>query len=94
MTTSLGGKAQLRFAQALAVEVVGDFVVAGFAAGQAVVEAVLAKADIELRLAEAAVSLAVAAVFAHFALGAAVLLGGCSHGLTLTRRGEREKCRW
>jgi hypothetical protein len=59
---------------------VGDFIVAGIAAGLAVKEAVLAEADLHLRLAEAAVALALAAVFGHFALHAAVLVFGCAGG--------------
>ena len=51
----------------------GGFVVAGGAAGFAVEEAVLTKANFEDRLAEAAVFFAVAALFRHLALHAAVL---------------------
>ena len=47
-----------------------DFVVAGFAAGAAVVEAVFPEADIELALAEAAVLLAFAPRLGLVALGA------------------------
>jgi len=71
-----------------------DFVVAGFAAGQAIVQAILAEADVKLCLAEAAVPFALAAVFGHFALGAAMLLGGGGHGQTLARRHGAEKFRW
>jgi hypothetical protein len=48
-------------------------VVAGVAAGFAVHEAILANADIELRLAEAAELIALALSLWHFALSAAVL---------------------
>ena len=49
------------------------FVVARLAAGRTIIKAVLAEADIDLRLAEAAVLLAFAALFGHLALHAAVL---------------------
>jgi len=49
----------------------GDFVAAGFAAGLAVVEAVVAEADVELPLAEDAVFLAFTAFFSLFADAAA-----------------------
>ncbi len=57
-------------------------VVAGLAAGRTIEKAILAEADIDLRLAEAAVLLAFAALFAHLALHAAVLGfgGGCLCG--------------
>lgn len=65
----------------------GDFVVAGFAAGAAVVEAVLPEADIELSLAEGAVLIARAAFFNLFALSATGFgLGG--HTETLAPRGR------
>jgi hypothetical protein len=51
---------------------VGSLVVAGAAAGLAVHEAILADADLEYGLAEAAVLVALALVFWHFALGATV----------------------
>jgi hypothetical protein len=67
------------------IESVGDFVVAGVAAGHAVKEAILAEANVGLGLAQAAVSFAVATVFGHFALHAAILvLGGGGHGGTVT----------
>jgi len=63
------------------------FVVAGDAAGFAVHEAVLANADLEYGLAEAAVLIALALFFRHFALSAAVFglagSGGHSHNLAL-----------
>jgi len=52
---------------------VGDFVVAGVAAGLAVVETVVAKTRIDLALAEAAVFFTLAALLALVALGAEVL---------------------
>src|SRR5579863_2427332 len=74
---------------------VGDFVVAGVAAGFAVVESVLAEANLHLRLAQATIALALAAVLGHFALHAAVLvLGGSSHGRTVAAGRARGKCRW
>jgi hypothetical protein len=51
-------------------------VVAGFAAGRTVVKTILAEADIDLALAEAAVLLAAALLFRRFALHADVLLAG------------------
>jgi hypothetical protein len=51
---------------------VRGFVVAGVAAGFAVHEAVSADADVELRLAKTAEPFALALVFSHFALAAAV----------------------
>jgi len=64
-----------------------DFVVAGFAAGAAVVEAVFPEADIELALAEAAVLLAFAAFFNLLAL-AATDFGLGRHVETLALRGQ------
>jgi Flp pilus assembly protein protease CpaA len=49
---------------------IGDFVVAGSAAGFAVHQAVRTDADIEYILAKAAVFLALALTFRHFALRA------------------------
>jgi len=59
---------------------VGSLVVAGAAAGLAVHEAVLADADFEYGLAEAAILVALALVFCHFALGATVFAGAGSGG--------------
>ena len=52
---------------------VGSLVVAGFAAGLAIHQAVGADANVELRLTEAAELIADALVFRHFTLAAAVL---------------------
>jgi hypothetical protein len=54
----------------------GDFVIAGFAAGLAIVQAVFAKANFQQGLAEAAVFFAVAVRFRHLALHATVFLAG------------------
>ena len=75
-------------------DLTGGFVVAGGAAGLAVQEAVLAEADFEHGLAEAAVFVALALRFRHFTLGASVFGGARSGGhrnnVTLERRdGER-----
>jgi hypothetical protein len=71
----------------------GYFVIARFAAGLAVIQAILAQADFHQRLAEAAVFFAVAAVFRHLALHAAVLpvcrRGG--HGRTVARPAGKRK---
>jgi len=63
------------------------FVVAGFAAGFAVHEAVVADADIKCGLAEAAELFALAGVFRLFALRASVLggTGSGGHGFNLAR---------
>jgi hypothetical protein len=58
----------------------GGFVVAGSAAGFAVKEAVLTKANFEDRLAKATVLFALALGFRHVALGAAVFGGTGSGG--------------
>ncbi len=74
-----------------------NFVVAGVAAGQTIIEAVLTKADAGLGLAEAAVSLTIAAVFGHLALHAAVFIFGGArrgHEETLAPDGRRGKCPW
>jgi hypothetical protein len=69
---------------------VGGFVVAGGAAGLAVHESVLADADFEYGLAEAAVLVALALIFRHFALGATVFggPGSCGHKNNVALRGE------
>jgi hypothetical protein len=55
-------------------------VIAGFAAGHAIVETVVAQADFQFRIAEAAISLALAMVFGHLALQTAVFgLGSGGH---------------
>jgi hypothetical protein len=59
---------------------VRGLVIASAAAGLAVHEAVLAEADLEYGLAEAAVLIALALVFCHFALGATAFGGTCSGG--------------
>jgi hypothetical protein len=68
-------------------------VVAGVAAGFAVHEAVLANADIELRLAEAAELIALALSLGHFALSAAVLglAGSSGHSSNVALRWRRGK---
>lgn len=56
---------------------IGDFVVAGFATGAAIVQAVIAEADVELSLTEDAVLLALATILNLLALAAADFgLGG------------------
>jgi hypothetical protein len=69
---------------------VGSLVVTGAAARLAVHEAVLAEADLEYGLAEAAVLIALALVFRHLALGATVFAGAGSggHRSNLALRGE------
>jgi hypothetical protein len=64
---------------------IGNFVVAGVAAGFTVEETILAEANLHLGLAKAAVALALAAIFGHFALHAAVLVfgGRGRHGRTV-----------
>jgi hypothetical protein len=64
----------------------GEFVVANLAAGLAVVQAVFPQADVELSLAQAAVLVALAALFSLFAL-TADHTRFCSHALTLARAG-------
>jgi hypothetical protein len=68
------------------------FVIAGAAAGLAVHEAVGANANIDYRLAEAAIFLALAAVFRHFALRATVFggAGSCGHAVIKRRHGGGE----
>jgi formate-dependent nitrite reductase membrane component NrfD len=70
---------------------VGGFVVTGLATGGAVVKAVLAKANVDLALTEAAILLACAALLAHFTLRAHILVLGstrrafaCGHERTLS----------
>jgi hypothetical protein len=72
---------------AIQVRLAADFVVAGFAAGIAVVQAVFAKTDVNLRLAGAAILLAFAAFFGHFALHTDVFLASSRvcHADNLTR---------
>jgi hypothetical protein len=59
---------------------VGSFVIAGAAAGFAIHEAVLADADIELGLAQAAELIALALRLRHFALAATLFTAGSSGG--------------
>ncbi len=67
-------------------------VAAGFAAGRAIIKAVLAEADVNLSLAEAAVLFASALIFGHFALHAAVSgFGGSGHKRSLARGKEPGK---
>src|ERR1700674_115196 len=81
---SRGGRQKLEFRSRIRIR---HLIVAGFAAGLAIVQAILAKADLHERFAEAAVFFAVAAVFRHLALQAAVLPRGSSgHGRTVARR--------
>ena len=69
-----------------------DFVVASVAAGFTIVESVLAEADLHLGLAQAAVALALAAVFRHLALHAAILSRRRSgHGRTVAQRAQSAK---
>ena len=68
-------------------------VVAGFAAGRAVVEAILAEPYVDLALAEGAILFAFALVFRHFALHAAVFLGGGAHGQNVVHKPTCEKYR-
>ena len=62
---------------------IDDLVVAGFTAGQAIVKAILAEADFELRIAETAITLAFAAVFRHLALRTVCLGFGRGHTASL-----------
>jgi hypothetical protein len=67
-----------------------ELVAAGFAAGLAIIKTVLAKLDVEERLAEAAELFAGAAIFGHFTLHAAVflrLVGSGSHERSVTLAG-------
>ncbi len=75
---------------------VRHFVVAGFAAGLAIVEAILAEANLQLRLAGAAVLFALAAVFRAIALHAKVFgfSGGSGHIRNVSRPAECAKFRW
>jgi len=57
---------------------VGSFIVAGFAAGRAIEQPVLAEADVNLALAKTAILLAEAFLFHHFTLHADELLSGPS----------------
>jgi hypothetical protein len=68
---------------------IGGFVIAGGAAGFAVHETVLANADLEYGLAEAAELIALALLFGHFTLGALVF-GSGGHSRMLAPGGERE----
>ena len=63
---------------------VGGFVVAGFAAGWAIVEAILTEANPDLSLTESAIFLALALVFRHLALHAAVFPGRGGHKRNVT----------
>ena len=68
-------------------------ITARFAAGFAVIEAILTQADFHQRLTEAAILFAVAPVFRHLALHAAVLpvCGGSGHGRTVARPAGKRK---
>jgi hypothetical protein len=73
------------------LRLVGDLVIAGFAAGGAVVQPIVAEANVELALTENAVLLAVAAVFGLLALAAAGL-GFGSHAEHSTAMENSGKC--
>jgi len=73
----------------------GRLVITGFTARLAIIETVLAEADIHLGLAKAAVTLALAAFLGHLALQAAVAgLSGGGHEQTVARAGAAGKFRW
>jgi hypothetical protein len=83
---SLRASATLRL-KVFAVEaLVRDLVVASFAARRAIVKTILTKANVQLALARAAVLLAEAFGFAHFALHADELFAGSggAHDWTLS----------
>jgi len=74
---------------------VADFVIAGFAAGFAVVEAILAKTNANLGLAKAAIAFTFTAVLHHLTLHAAVFgLAGNTHNATLIWGVGVEKSPW
>ena len=67
-------------------------VVAGLAAGWAIIKPVLAETDVNLSLAEAAKLFAGALFFGHFALHAAIAgFGGRGHERSLARGEDQEK---
>jgi hypothetical protein len=72
---------------------IGRLVVAGFAAGIAIHQAIGANADIDYGLAETAVLFALATVFRLFTLRATVFCGAGSgaHGANVARPGEHAK---
>ena len=72
-----------------------DAIVASFPARRAVIEPVLAEADVNLTLAQAAILVALTLVFGHLALHAAVFgLGrGGSHEQNVDLRLAGAKCR-
>ena len=67
---------------------VGNFVFAGFTAGQAIIQAVGTETNIHLRLAKHAVFFALAVIFGHVALDA-VGLGFGRHEATVARASAR-----
>jgi hypothetical protein len=69
-------------------------VITGIATGAAVKQAIAAQPDIELRLAEAAIPVAVAAVLRGFAVQAPKFGFGGRHGKTVARQVPGKKCRW
>lgn len=66
---------------------------AGFAARVAVIKAVFAETDVQLTLAQAAVFFALAALLAHFTLGAAEFRICGGHAKTVLRQSSAGKCR-
>jgi hypothetical protein len=77
------------------MRLVGHLIVACLAAGWAIVEAIMAKPDGDLSLAQATILFAVALVFGHLALHATVFgLGSGCHERTLARLPEQGKFRW
>jgi len=83
-------------ARAPSLLLAADLIVAGFAARIAVVQAVFAEANINLRLAGAAILFAFAAFFGHFALHADVFFASSrvSHGSNLAQGARPAKFRW
>jgi hypothetical protein len=73
---------------------VGGFIIAGFAAGIAVHETVVANADVERGLAKAAIFVALALRFGHFALSATVfgLAGSGGHSNNANAEGRNGEC--
>jgi hypothetical protein len=69
-----------------AADLVGYFIAASLAARRTIIETVITQPNIDLSLAGATVFFAVALVFGHVALHAAVfILGCCGHVRTLAR---------
>ena len=76
-------------------ELVGDFIAARLPARRAVIQTIAAQANVDLSLAGAAILLAIALVFGHVALHAAILglSDGC-HAPTVAPVCEGGKFRW